>query len=219
MSPIRHQKQRKTRMPDKRQGVLASGNAKKATELSALLEVWGLGVCLQTELGVSEVDEPYFTFVENALTKARHASRATGRWAIADDSGLCVDALGGAPGVFSARFAGEPKSDARNNALLLERLSGPEWRTPEQRRAHFICVLVMVRHADDPEPLIAEGRWHGHILHAPQGEGGFGYDPLFGLLNSPLSAAQLPAEQKNTASHRAKAMNHLMSQLHERTGF
>lgn len=188
--------------------VLASNNAKKAAEMNALLAPLGIAVLPQGELGVSEAEEPHATFVENALAKARHAAAATGLPAIADDSGLCVSALGGAPGVQSARFAGEPRSDARNNALLIERLSGSS-----DRSAYFYSVVVLVRHADDPQPLIADGEWHGTILEAPRGSGGFGYDPLFWLPELEQSAAELDAALKNTLSHRGTAMRHLLERL------
>lgn len=191
--------------------VLASNNAKKAAELHAMLAPLDIEIISQAELGVSEAEEPYLTFVENALAKARHAAAATGLPAIADDSGLCVNALGGAPGVQSARFGGEPKSDARNNARLLEALAG--YPDPEQRRAYFCSVLVLVRHADDPLPLIAEGQWHGQILLAARGEGGFGYDPLFWVPELEQTAAELDAKLKNTLSHRAAAMRHLLARL------
>ena len=191
--------------------VLASNNAKKAAELHAMLAPLDIEIIAQAELGVSEAEEPHLTFVENALAKARHAAAATGLPAIADDSGLCVDALGGAPGVQSARFGGEPKSDARNNACLLEALAG--YPDPEQRRAYFCSVLVLVRHADDPLPLIAEGQWHGQILLAARGEGGFGYDPLFWVPELEQTAAELDAQLKNTLSHRAAAMRHLLARL------
>lgn len=191
--------------------VLASNNAKKAAEMQALLAPLGIEVIPQSALGVSEAEEPHPTFVENALAKARHAAAATGLPAIADDSGLCVEALGGEPGVQSARFAGEPKSDARNNALLLEKLAAfPE---PGQRRAYFCSVVVLVRHADDPRPLIADGEWHGQILTAARGEGGFGYDPLFWLPELGQTAAELDAALKNALSHRGAAMRHLLTRL------
>lgn len=191
--------------------VLASNNAKKAAELHAMLAPLGIEIIAQGELGVSEAEEPHLTFVENALAKARHAAAATGLPAIADDSGLCVDALGGAPGVQSARFGGEPKSDARNNARLLEALA--DFPDPEQRRAYFCSVLVLVRHAEDPLPLIADGQWHGEILLAARGEGGFGYDPLFWVPELEQTAAELDAKLKNTLSHRAAAMRHLLARL------
>lgn len=191
--------------------VLASNNAKKAAELHAMLAPLGIEIIAQGELGVSEAEEPHLTFVENALAKARHAAAATGLPAIADDSGLCVDALGGAPGVQSARFGSEPKSDARNNARLLEALA--DFPDPEQRRAYFCSVLVLVRHAEDPLPLIADGQWHGEILSAARGEGGFGYDPLFWVPELEQTAAELDAKLKNTLSHRAAAMRHLLARL------
>jgi XTP/dITP diphosphohydrolase len=154
--------------------VLASNNAKKMKELNALLAPLGFEVIPQGQLGIPEAEEPHCTFVENALAKARHAAAQSGLPALADDSGLCVAALGGAPGVYSARYAGEPKSDARNNEKLLADLAGQS-----DRRAHFACVLVLVRSADDPQPIIAEGEWHGEILDAQRGAEGFGYDPLF----------------------------------------
>lgn len=192
--------------------VLASNNAKKAAELDALLAPLGIEVISQGALGIPEAEEPYATFVENALTKARHAAAHAGLPAIADDSGLCVAALGGAPGVLSARYAGEPKSDARNNALLLERLAGVE-----DRRAHFYSAIVLVRHADDPQPLIADGEWHGVILDAPRGDAGFGYDPLFWVPELEQTAAELEPRLKNALSHRGAAMRHLLERL-ERYG-
>ncbi len=190
--------------------VLASNNAKKLKELVALVAPLGIEVIPQGELGVSEAEEPHCTFIENALAKARHAAAATGLPALADDSGLCVAALGGAPGVQSARYAGEPKSDARNNEKLLEALAGHA-----DRRAHFVSLLVLVRHAEDPQPIIAEGEWHGEILPALRGEGGFGYDPLFLDPASGLTAAELPAEIKNQRSHRGQAMQKLLERLQE----
>lgn len=192
--------------------VLASNNAKKAAELDALLAPLGIEVISQGSLGIPEAEEPHATFVENALAKARHAAAHSGMPAIADDSGLCVAALGGAPGVLSARYAGEPKSDARNNALLLERLVGID-----DRRAHFYSAIVLVRHADDPEPMIADGEWHGVILDAPRGAAGFGYDPLFYVPQLEQTAAELDSKLKNTLSHRGAAMRHLLDRL-ERYG-
>jgi XTP/dITP diphosphohydrolase len=162
---------------------------------------------------VPEAEEPHPTFVENALTKARHAAKLTGLPALADDSGLCVRALFGAPGVYSARFAqlaGGEKSDAANNALLVERL-----KDEADRRAYYYCVLALVRHADDPEPLIAEGRWHGVVLDAPRGANGFGYDPYFFLPELNATAAELDPAVKNASSHRAKALKHLLARLKE----
>ena len=188
--------------------VLASGNAGKLKELSSLLAPLGIEVLPQSAFNVSEAEEPHPSFVENAIAKARHAARATGLPALADDSGLCVDVLGGAPGVLSARFAGEPKSDARNNALLLERLAGET-----NRRARFYCALALVRHADDPQPLIACGEWHGEILEAARGQGGFGYDPLFLVPDLDQTAAEIDHSLKNVLSHRGKAMRQLLDRL------
>ncbi|MCB1956280.1 MAG: RdgB/HAM1 family non-canonical purine NTP pyrophosphatase [Rhodocyclaceae bacterium] len=188
--------------------VLASNNVKKAAELSALLEPLGLEVIPQGALGVGEAEEPHATFIENALAKARHAARETGLPALADDSGLCVHALGGLPGVQSARFAGEPKSDARNNEQLLSRLADVD-----DRRAFFYCLLVLLRHEADPHPLIADGQWNGEILRAPRGDNGFGYDPLFLLPEMDQTAAELDGALKNTLSHRAQAMRHLLTRL------
>lgn len=188
--------------------VLASNNAKKMKELNALLAPLGFEVIPQGELGIPEAEEPHCTFVENALAKARHAAQISGLPALADDSGLCVAALGGAPGVYSARYAGEPKSDTRNNEKLLAELGN----NPD-RRAHFVSVIVLVRHAEDPQPLIAEGEWHGEILPALRGEGGFGYDPLFNLPAFGQTAAELDAETKNRLSHRGQAMQQLIARL------
>jgi len=191
-----------------KQLVLASGNAGKLKELAALLAPLGIEVLPQSAFNVSEAEEPHPSFVENAIAKARHAARATGLPALADDSGLCVDALGGAPGVLSARFAGEPKSDQRNNDLLLERLSGQA-----DRRARFYCALALVRHADDPQPLITTGEWRGVILDAPRGQAGFGYDPLFLVPDLEQTAAEIPAELKNVLSHRGSAFRQLLDKL------
>lgn len=188
--------------------VLASNNAKKMKELNALLAPLGFEVIPQGELGIPEAEEPHCTFVENALAKARHAAQLSGLPALADDSGLCVAALGGAPGVYSARYASEPKSDTRNNEKLLAELGN----NPD-RRAHFVSVIVLVRHAEDPQPLIAEGEWHGEILPALRGEGGFGYDPLFNLPAFGQTAAELDAETKNRLSHRGQAMQQLIARL------
>lgn len=190
--------------------VLASNNAGKLREFSALLAPLGCQVIAQGELNVPEAEEPFHTFIENALAKARHASRLTGLPALADDSGLCVDALGGAPGVLSARFAGEPKSDARNNTALLAALDG---KTP--RSGHYYCVLVLVRHADDPQPIIADGVWRGQVLSAAQGDGGFGYDPLFQAQGESVSVAEMNAAAKNAVSHRGQAMRALAAKLAE----
>ena len=188
--------------------VLASGNAGKLREFRRLLEPLGIAVTAQAELGITDVDDPHVTFVENALAKARHASAQSGLPALADDSGVCVDALGGAPGVHSARFAGEPRSDDRNNAALVAALRGVA-----DRRAHYACVLVLVRRADDPEPIIAEGRWDGRIVDAPRGNGGFGYDPHFEDVETGLTGAELPLSRKNALSHRGQAMRALIEKL------
>lgn len=188
--------------------VLASNNAGKLRELSAMLAPLGIEVVTQGSLGVSEAEEPHPTFVENALAKARHAARETGLPALADDSGLCVMALGGKPGVLSARYAGEPKSDLANNAKLIADLHGVD-----DRRAHFYSVIVLVRSADDPQPLIADGEWHGEIIEQARGAGGFGYDPHFFVPSLEQTAAELAPELKNTLSHRAAAMRHLLDRL------
>jgi XTP/dITP diphosphohydrolase len=201
--------------------VLASNNAKKLRELGAMLAPLSVQLVAQGALGVSESEEPHHTFIENALLKARHAARHTNGAAIADDSGLCVDALGGAPGVISAHFAAielpdvERESqravqDAANNRLLLERLRGVT-----DRRARFISTLVAIRSADDPEPLVAVGRWEGEILHAPRGEGGFGYDPLMFIPALNSSAAELSADLKNQHSHRALASRQMLVLMRE----
>jgi len=191
--------------------VLASNNPKKAAEMTALLAPLGIEVLPQSAFGIAEAEEPHDTFVENALAKARHAARCAGLPAVADDSGLCVAALGGAPGVQSARFAGEPKSDARNNALLIERLE--RLAGVDDRRAFFYSAVVLVRRADDPRPLIADGEWHGTILDAPRGDAGFGYDPLFYVPELGRTAAELDALTKNSLSHRGKAMGELLARL------
>ena len=204
--------------------VLASNNVKKLAELTALFAALPIELVAQPALGIAEAEEPHATFVENALAKARHAARAAGGAAIADDSGLCVDALGGAPGVGSAGFApidllpGDRETqrraqDAANNALLLERLQGTEVRS-----ARYVATLVALRSADDPEPLIAVGRWHGAILHAPQGSGGFGYDPLMFIAQLACSVAELPADLKAQHSHRAVAARRMTELMREAWG-
>jgi len=190
--------------------VLASSNAGKLVEMRELLRPLGIAVIAQGELGIPDAEEPHATFVENALAKARHASELSKLPALADDSGVCVVALGGAPGVQSARYAGEPKSDARNNAKLVAALAGVR-----DRRAHYACVLVLVRHAGDPEPIIAEGRWHGTIVDTPRGSGGFGYDPHFEDLATRMTGGELPPSRKNELSHRGKAMRALLARLRE----
>lgn len=192
--------------------VLASNNPGKLREFSAL-NTLGIEIVPQHELGVGEAAEPHPTFVENALEKARHAARATGLPALADDSGLCVHALSGAPGVYSARYAhlaGKEKSDAANNARLLDVL-----RTHTDRRAYYYCVLVLVRHVDDPQPLIADGHWCGEILNEARGGHGFGYDPLFYVPALRASAAELEPAVKTMHSHRALALAKLIDQLKE----
>jgi XTP/dITP diphosphohydrolase len=199
--------------------VLASNNLKKRKELEALLAPLGVQLIPQGELGVTEAEEPHLTFLENALAKARHAARATGLPALADDSGLCVDALGGEPGVQSAvyapldvpspdREAQRRLQDAANNALLLQRLGDTE-----NRRAQFVCTLLALRHADDPQPLVATGAWQGEILRERQGTGGFGYDPLMYVPALGATVAELPADVKNAHSHRALAVVQMLALL------
>jgi XTP/dITP diphosphohydrolase len=188
--------------------VLASNNEGKVREFRRLLSPLGVEVIAQAEFGIAEAVEPHVTFVENALVKARHASRYAKLPALADDSGLCVRALGGAPGVQSARYAGEPRSDARNNAKLIQALEGVT-----DRRAHYACVLALVRHPDDPEPIIAQGRWHGTIIHGARGAGGFGYDPHFLDGVTGMTGAELPLDRKNELSHRGKAIRALIERL------
>ncbi|WP_435628014.1 RdgB/HAM1 family non-canonical purine NTP pyrophosphatase [Candidatus Ferrigenium straubiae] len=189
--------------------VIASNNPGKLREFQRMLAPLGIEVLTQAELGISEAEEPHCTFVENALAKARHVSAASGLPALADDSGICVAALGGAPSVQSARYAGDnPKSDARNNEKLLREMQGVA-----DRRAHYYCVLVLVHHAEDPQPVIAEGEWHGEIGHEERGEGGFGYDPLFRLPESGKTAAELSHDEKALVSHRAKALKVLLDKL------
>lgn len=189
--------------------VIASNNPGKLREFQAMLSPLGIEVLTQEQLGISEAEEPHCTFIENALAKARHVSKASGLPALADDSGICVAALDGAPGVYSARYAGDsPKSDTRNNEKLLQTMQGVA-----DRRAHYYCVLVLVHHADDPQPLIAEGEWHGEIAEQEQGEGGFGYDPLFWLPQLGRMSAELKPEDKAQISHRAQAMKIMLQKL------
>ena len=189
--------------------VIASNNPGKLREFQRMLAPLGIEVLTQSQLGISEAEEPHCTFVENALAKARHVSRESGLPALADDSGICVEALGGAPGVISARYAGDnPKSDTKNNEKLLQVMQGVT-----DRRAHYYCVLVLVRHADDPQPLIAEGEWHGEIGHEEKGDGGFGYDPMFWLPQYGKMAAEMSHEEKAQISHRAKALQVLLQKL------
>lgn len=197
--------------------VLASGNAKKLAELRALFAPGGVQCIGQRELGIEDAEEPYATFLENALAKARHASCTSGLPALADDSGLCVPALGGAPGVRSARYAadaGGEQSDAANNALLVQRLR-QLGGLAGTRAAYFCCVLVLVRSPDDPHPIVADAVWHGEIVDTPRGEHGFGYDPHFWLSDLHVTAAELPTQRKNEISHRARAMHELQRKLHE----
>ncbi|MDB5825196.1 MAG: rdgB [Herminiimonas sp.] len=188
--------------------VLASNNAGKLREFSELLSPLGFILRPQGELNVPEAEEPHATFVENALEKARHAARLTGLPALADDSGVCVNALGGAPGVFSARYAGEPKSDARNNQKLIDDLAAHA-----DHSAYYYCVLVYLRHALDPQPVIADARWEGEIIATPRGQGGFGYDPYFLLPQAGMTAAEMPAAEKNRLSHRGQALRLLVEKL------
>jgi len=194
--------------------VLASGNAGKLAELRALLADDGIELVAQSELGVDDIEETGLTFVENALLKARHAARITGLPALADDSGLCVDALGGAPGLYSARYAGAQGDAQANIAKLLHALAD----IPDERRdAHFHAVVVLLRHPEDPQPIIAEGRWPGRILHAPRGARGFGYDPVFLDPQHGASAAELDPALKNRISHRGRALAALRRRLAEDT--
>ncbi len=189
--------------------VLASNNAGKLREFQHMLAPLGIEVLTQAELGISEAEEPHGTFIENALAKARHVSRLSGLPALADDSGICVNALKGAPGVYSARYAGDnPRSDQRNNEKLLKDMQGVA-----DRRAHYYCVLVLMRDAEDPQPIIAEGEWRGEIAKSERGGGGFGYDPLFWLPEMGQTSAELSPEAKHAISHRGKAMKVLMQRL------
>lgn len=193
--------------------VLATGNAGKVREFAQLLAEFDAEIIPQTQLNVSNVPETGLTFVENALIKARHAAEITGLPAIADDSGIEVDALNGAPGIYSARFAGENATDVDNNQLLLQQLQA----TPEaERTARYHCVIVYLRHALDPTPLICHGIWEGRVLTAPQGENGFGYDPLFLIPEQQCTAAQMPPDLKNKLSHRGQAMRELQAALQAR---
>jgi XTP/dITP diphosphohydrolase len=192
--------------------IIASGNPGKLREIGQILTPLGFEVLPQSDFAVPECPEPHVTFIENCLAKARHASLHTGLPALADDSGICVEALNGAPGVYSARYSGEPRSDGRNNEKLVAALKGQS-----NRKAHYYCVIVLVRHADDPEPLIAEGRWHGEIIDSPRGGGGFGYDPYFYLPEFGRTGAELTPHEKNAVSHRGKALLDLVEKLKART--
>lgn len=188
--------------------VLASNNAGKLKEFCQILAPLDIELLPQASLNIPDAPEPFFTFVENALAKARHAARIAGLPAIADDSGICVNALGGAPGVYSARYAGEPKSDQNNNLKLISALQGLA-----DRSAYYYCVLVYVRSEHDPQPVIADGRWAGHIIDQARGGQGFGYDPYFYLPELDKTVAELSAEQKNTMSHRSQALQALLNKL------
>ena len=188
--------------------VIASNNPGKLREIGDLLAPLNIEVLPQSAFNIPEAEEPHESFLDNALGKARHASRYSGLPAIADDSGICVDVLNGGPGALSARYAGEPKSDERNNLKLLQVL-----HAATDRRAHYYCVMVLVRSPEDPQPLIAEGSWHGEISHEPRGANGFGYDPLFYLPHLGKTAAELPPEIKNQISHRGKALKQLVAML------
>jgi XTP/dITP diphosphohydrolase len=188
--------------------ILASGNQGKLKELGEMLAPLDIELHAQTSFGVPEAEEPFLTFLENALAKARHAARHTGLPALADDSGLCVHALNGAPGVQSARYAGEPKSDQRNNQKLVSALLNCK-----DKSAYYYSVCVLVRHADDPQPIIADGSWHGEICAVPRGANGFGYDPYFWLPKLGKTAAELLPEEKNRLSHRGIAMRCLLKKL------
>ena len=190
--------------------VIASGNAGKLREIARILAPLDIQAVPQSEFDVPDCPEPHITFVENCLAKARHASAHTGLPALADDSGICAEALGGAPGVFSARYAGEPKSDQRNNEKLIAALANQA-----NRRAHYTCVMVYVRHPDDPEPVIAEGRWHGEIIDTPRGENGFGYDPYFLVPQFGKTGAELDEDTKNAISHRGQALRELVDKLQQ----
>ncbi len=190
-----------------RQIILASGNKGKLREFNQVLGNLGVEVLPQSAFDVPDAEETGLSFVENAILKARHACQLTGLPSLADDSGLEVDALKGAPGIYSARFAGTGATDSDNNAKLLQLLEGI---SPEARSARFRCILVFMRHAEDPTPLICQGTWEGQILPQPQGDNGFGYDPLFLVPGLDIASAQLPAEQKNRLSHRGQAVQQLI---------
>lgn len=190
--------------------VLATGNPGKVNELADLLCDFGMDIIAQTSLGVESAEETGLTFIENAILKARHAAKQTGLPAIADDSGISVDALGGAPGIYSARYAGEDATDEQNLHKLLEAMKS----VPDgQRQAQFNCVLVYLRHAEDPTPLVFHGRWHGVITHEPCGQGGFGYDPIFYVPELNCTSAELSKSEKQAVSHRGKALAMLLDAL------
>lgn len=188
--------------------VIASNNPGKLREIERILQPFGLEVLPQSVFNIPEAEEPYCTFIENCLTKARHAAEHSGLPALADDSGICIDALNGAPGVYSAHFAGEPRSDVRNNEKMLELL-----QHEPNRKAHYYCIMVLVRHPLDPQPIIAEGTWHGAIIDTPRGTGGFGYDPYFLVPSLGQTGAELALDIKNSISHRGQALAALVAQL------
>jgi len=194
----------------KKQIVIATSNAKKLIEIQSILNGMSVEILPQSHFKIEASEEPFHTFVENALTKARHASRLSKLPAIADDSGICVDALDGKPGVLSARYAGEPSSDEKNNEKLLKSLENES-----NRKAHYICVIVFIKHELDPEPIIVEGIWHGEILKVPRGSGGFGYDPLFLDHMTEKAVAELPSDIKNRISHRGQALQKLKLKLNQ----
>jgi XTP/dITP diphosphohydrolase len=189
--------------------VLASNNAGKLREFSQMFKSLGIEILPQGDLNIPASPEPHLTFVENALEKARHASRLSGLPALADDSGVCVEALNGAPGIYSARFSGEDATDAKNNQYLIKKLQGQS-----NRRAHYACVLVLVRHEKDPEPIIAHGQWFGEIIDEPRGTEGFGYDPHFLITELGKTAAELDPATKNQLGHRGQALQKLLTTLH-----
>ncbi len=194
--------------------ILASGNKGKIREFNALFGTCGIEVVAQSEFGVGSCEEPFGTFLENALAKARHAARETGLPSMADDSGITAHALVTEPGVYSARYAGENSDDAANNEKLVKRLA-----ECADKSAHYTCVLVAVRTADDPDPIVVQGNWYGEIVDTPAGDGGFGYDPHFYLPQYKKTAAELTAEEKNAQSHRGKAMRLMLAELKERWGW
>jgi XTP/dITP diphosphohydrolase len=195
-------------MADLQQLVLASNSAGKVREFTALFAPLGIAIIPQGDLGIAAAEEPYFTFIENALTKARHASKESGLPALADDSGICIAALNGRPGVRSARYAGEEASDAQNNTKLIDELRGIT-----DRRAHYVCALVFIRHALDPEPVIVQTQWYGEFIDAPRGNAGFGYDPHFFIPALGKTAAELNPAEKNKISHRGQALRQLLAIL------
>jgi XTP/dITP diphosphohydrolase len=195
-------------IPSLQKLVLASNSAGKVREFTSLFAPLGIAIIPQGDLGIAAAEEPYFTFVENALTKARHASKESNLPALADDSGICIAALGGRPGVRSARYAGEEANDANNNAKVIAELRGIA-----DRRAHYACALVFIRHALDPEPVIVQTQWHGELIDAPRGESGFGYDPHFYLPALGKTAAELDPAEKNKISHRGLALRQLLAIL------